>query len=149
MIIADLRDLTRYEQIIPYFNELNAFIKTNNLNTIAKGKISIVEEEIFINIVEFELKNKQEQNIEAHQDYLDIHIPLNREETIGWKKTEECAHETKPYEKKNDCVLFSDAPDIYFTLKPGQFAVVYPEDAHAPAIGEGIIRKAIVKIRMT
>jgi len=148
MILADLRDLTRYKRIIPYFNELNAFLKTNDLKTFAKGKISIVEEELFINIVEFELKNKEEQIIEAHQDYLDIHIPLNTEETIGWKKKEECAHETKPYEKENDCVLFSDVPDIYFTLKPGQFAIVYPEDAHAPAIGEGIIKKAIVKIRM-
>lgn len=54
----------------------------------------------------------------------------------------------KPYEKENDCVLFSDIPEVFFTLKPGQFAVVFPEDAHAPAIGEGIIKKAIVKIKV-
>lgn len=149
MILADLRDFRRYKQIIPYFSELNNFLKTHDLNTFATGKISIIEEEIFINIVEFALKSKQEQIIEAHQEYLDIHIPLNTKETIGWKKTEECTDETKPYEKDNDCVLFSDVPDVYFTVKPGQFAVVFPEDAHAPAIGEGIIKKAIVKIKIT
>lgn len=27
MILADLRDFRRYKQIIPYFNELNNFLK--------------------------------------------------------------------------------------------------------------------------
>ncbi len=33
-------------------------------------------------------------------------------------------------------------------LRPGQFCIVYPEDAHAPMIGEGTERKLICKVRL-
>ena len=33
-------------------------------------------------------------------------------------------------------------------LLPGQFAIVYPEDPHAPAVGTGKIRKLIAKVAL-
>ncbi|MGL4909210.1 MAG: YhcH/YjgK/YiaL family protein, partial [Bacteroidales bacterium] len=33
-------------------------------------------------------------------------------------------------------------------LTPGDIVIVYPEDAHAPAIGYGKIRKVIAKIKL-
>ncbi len=149
MIFADLRSITRYKEVIPYFSELLDFLQSNDLQSKEKGKISIVGDELFVNIVDLDLKSKEDQVLEAHYEYLDIHIPLNREEIIGWKAIEDCANVSKPYEEENDCVFFSDKPTVYFTLKPGQFCVVYPEDAHAPAIGQGAIRKAIVKIKIS
>jgi len=148
MILANLKDINRYEQIIPHYKELIAFLNANDLNAADKGKITILDEELFINVVEINAKNKDEQILEAHRDYLDIHIPFSQEEIIGWKATENCHQYIEQYSKENDCVLFSDRPTTYVKILPGEFAIVFPEDAHAPAIGEGILRKAIVKIRM-
>ena len=39
-------------------------------------------------------------------------------------------------------------PQTYYTLRPGQFTMLLPEDGHAPMVGEGSIRKIIVKVRM-
>ncbi|MEJ7678546.1 MAG: YhcH/YjgK/YiaL family protein [Segetibacter sp.] len=43
---------------------------------------------------------------------------------------------------------YNDKPDTYFTLQAGQFAIFYPEDVHAPQIGEGPIKKLVVKIKL-
>ena len=37
---------------------------------------------------------------------------------------------------------------LFATLQPGEFAIVYPEDPHAPVIGEGKIRKLIGKVKL-
>ena len=42
-------------------------------------------------------------------------------------------------------MLFHEEPTSFVDLKPGQFAIVWPEDPHAPLIGEGKVRKLIVK----
>ena len=35
----------------------------------------------------------------------------------------------------------------YYTMRPGQFTVLFPEDGHAPMVGEGTVHKIIVKVR--
>ena len=45
-------------------------------------------------------------------------------------------------------IFYSDKPDTYFQFKAGQFAIFYPEDVHAPMIGEGPIKKLVVKVKL-
>ena len=45
------------------------------------------------------------------------------------------------YNPEKDVRYFHDAADTYFQLTDGQFAIFFPEDVHAPMIGEGVIRK--------
>ena len=54
----------------------------------------------------------------------------------------------KPYAAEGDCALYSDAPTTFVDLLPGQFMIVYPEDPHAPLIGQGKIRKLIAKVKL-
>ena len=46
-----------------------------------------------------------------------------------------------------DILLFDDVPQTFYTMRPGQFTVLFPEDGHAPMVGEGTVRKIIVKER--
>lgn len=46
-----------------------------------------------------------------------------------------------------DIRFFDDEPETFYTLRPGQFTIFFPEDGHAPMIGEGNVRKIIVKVR--
>ena len=55
---------------------------------------------------------------------------------------------TKEYEADCDCALTNQAPSAYINLDPYDMVIVYPEDAHAPAIGSGQIRKIIAKIKI-
>ena len=78
-----------------------------------------------------------EQVLEVHRDYVDIHILLEGKERIGWKAIEDVNQLKQAYQKEGDCALYSDVPTTFVDLLPGQFAIVYPEDPHAPVIGEG------------
>ena len=42
--------------------------------------------------------------------------------------------------------FFGDEPQCHITVRPGQFIIFFPEDAHAPNIGIGNHRKLCVKI---
>ena len=49
---------------------------------------------------------------------------------------------------KRDFALYAQKASTYFTVKPGQFYIMFPEDAHAPIIGNGTLRKLIAKVRV-
>jgi YhcH/YjgK/YiaL family protein len=52
------------------------------------------------------------------------------------------------FNQEKDIQFFDDKPQTYYTLTPGQFTILLPEDSHAPLVGEGPIRKAIIKVML-
>ena len=51
-----------------------------------------------------------------------------------------------PFNEEDDYAVYAEAAQTYLTIRPGEFAIVWPEDAHAPIIGEGTLRKLIAKV---
>ena len=117
-------------------------------NSADLGRIEVDGDHLFINNVNPECVTSDQQVLELHHDYIDVHILLEGEEMIGWKALEDLQNETKAYSKEEDCALYSDRPTTYVSLLPGQFVIVYPEDPHAPVIGSGKIRKLIAKVKL-
>lgn len=148
MIISKLENSSRIEPLHPLFKRLFDYVKQHDLLNHELGRIVLEGDELFINNVELQGVSLEKQPLEIHRDYIDVHILLEGEESIGWKAIEDLTDETKPYEKDGDCALYSDRPTTCVKMKPGEFVIVYPEDPHAPAIGEGKIRKLIAKVRV-
>jgi YhcH/YjgK/YiaL family protein len=148
MIVSNLQNSKRIESLHPLFTTLFEYVKTHDLLHAELGRIEIDGDKLFINNVNPECVARDKQVLELHHDYIDVHILLEGKETIGWKATEDLKEETKPYEKEGDCALYSDTPTTYVDIYPGEFVLVYPEDAHAPVIGEGKIRKLIAKVKL-
>lgn len=146
MIIGDIKHSSRYESLHPLFKKAFEIAKNTDWFATELGKKEIDGENLFIINSNPECLSKENQVLEYHKKYLDIHILLEGEETIGWKSLDDCQNEKKAFDTTDDYGLYSDIPTSYATLKVGQFAIVYPEDAHAPIIGEGKIRKLVVKI---
>lgn len=148
MIVSDLRNSQRIELLHPLFKRLFEYVKTHDLLHAELGRIELQGDELFINNVNPTCISSDKQVLEAHQVYIDVHILLEGVETIGWKSIDNVEHEVNPYDKEGDCVLYSDSPTAFVTLYPGQFMIVFPEDPHAPIIGEGKIRKLIAKVKL-
>lgn len=148
MIVSNLQNSRRVESLHPLFKTLFDYVKTHDLLHAEPGRIEIKGDDLFINNVNPECVERDKQVLEVHRDYIDVHILLEGAETIGWKAIEDLTSETKPYEKEGDCALYSDTPTTFVDLLPGQFAIVFPEDPHAPVIGRGKIRKLIAKVKM-
>nr|WP_314439501.1 YhcH/YjgK/YiaL family protein [uncultured Porphyromonas sp.] len=149
MVLGTLKDSARYGALHPLFARVFAYIKEHDLLHAELGRIELEGDTLFINNVEPATVLQADQPLEAHQAYLDIHVLLEGRERIGWRSTDSCERPRAAFDVENDFVLYDDAPTSYVDLQPGDFAIVYPEDAHAPLIGQGEkIRKLIIKARV-
>lgn len=146
MIVSNLQNSQRIESLHPLFKTLFDYVKTHDLLHAELGRIEIDGERLYINNVNPECVAPEKQVLELHRDYIDVHILLEGTETIGWKALEDLQNEVKAYSEEEECALYSDVPTAYVNLLPGQFVIVYPEDPHAPIIGQGRIRKLIAKV---
>ena len=148
MIVSRLESSSRIESLHPLFKQLFDYVKTHDLLNAPLERIELDGDNLFINNVNPECVPADKQVLEMHRDYIDVHILLTGQETIGWKAVETLEHQAQAYQKEGDCALYSDRPTLFATLQPGEFAIVYPEDPHAPVIGEGKIRKLIGKVKL-
>ena len=80
--------------------------------------------------------------------YIDIQVLIRGEqETFGWSERADLRKPLGEFDAQKDIRFFDDEPQTFYTLRPGQFTIFFPEDGHAPMIGEGDVRKIIVKVR--
>jgi biofilm protein TabA len=93
-----------------------------------------------------DLKTKDAAKLEAHERYVDIQVMFSGEEVFGWKLTDECEQPQAPYNAEKDVILYDDTPDGYWPLLENMFVIFFPEDAHAPMVGEGKVEKLVVKV---
>lgn len=147
MILSNLKNSERIESLHPRFAQLFSYVKTHDLLNTPLGRIELDGDNLFINNVEAAAKAEADQPLELHRTYIDVHILLVGNERIGWKaigQLEDCSD----YDQAGDCMLSKDRATASVDIHPGEFVIVYPEDAHAPLIGEGMIRKLIAKVRL-
>ena len=146
MIIDTLDNLGKYVGLNPLFADVVAFLKENDLNTLEAGKHLIKDKDLFVNITTTKGRAKEAAVLETHIDMIDIQIPLDTEETFGY--TPLCDLPDYEYNPEKDMTKYGDTPSqTYVTVKPGQMAIFFPQDGHAPCIGDKDIRKAIFKVK--
>ena len=148
MILTTLNDSQRIEALHPLFKTLFDYVKSHNLLDEPPGRITIDGDNLFINNSLAQGVARDAQVLEIHRQYIDVHILLEGNETIGWKPLGEINHISKPYDEAGDCELSDDRPTAFIDMLPGHVLVVYPEDPHAPVICNGKIRKLIGKVRV-
>ena len=148
MILDTLNNSDRYVHLHRHFAKAFEHIKSLNLATLEPGKYEIDGKEIHAAISLKDGYTKEQAKFEAHNNYIDIQVCPSGSETIGWKPREACKDEKEPYNADKDVIFYNDRPDTYFDFSEGQFAIFYPDDVHAPMIGEGPIKKLVIKIKL-
>jgi len=149
MIIDSLSNAAKYFGLHKSFEKSFDFIKTIDPATSEAGKFTIDGKDVHASIAIKETGVKPEDaKFEAHKNYMDIQVVLGGSETFGWKPVEKCVSPKDVYNTEKDIIFYNDKPDTYFTLLPGQFAIFFPEDVHAPVIGDGPIKKLVVKVKI-
>ena len=148
MIISSLQHSERIESLHPLFKMAFDYIKSHDLLNTPCGRIELQGDDLFINNVNPECIAAEKQVLEMHRKYIDIHVLLEGEETIGGKDLADTGLPTKPYDEDADCALYAEPATVYAKLHPGQFMIVWPEDPHAPVIGSRKVRKLIVKVKI-
>lgn len=148
MVLGDLNEIGRFAILGEDISIALRWIKENMALPFHKGKIEIKPERITVNCEEVAMVPRGKQFIEAHRRFIDIHVPLSGEETIGWASVSDLKNIIRPYDEEKDIIFYGEAPQCLLPIFPGQFAIFFPEDGHAPNIGTGNHRKFCVKIAL-
>ncbi len=149
MIIGSLTRTKRFEILHPDFKKVFEYVRSRDWQRVAAGKIILEEDKIWVNVDEVTGKPREAAKLEAHNRFIDIQIPLLQEETFGWGERDRLTvEEGEGYQAQNDILFYQDRPALYFTLPVGDFVIFFPEDAHAPCIGKGKMKKIVVKIEL-
>ncbi len=149
MILDSLQNAENYHAIHPLFAAAFRYIAEVAAGSVPDGKYPVAEG--LSAILSTGIGKTREASLakfECHDRYIDIQVCLQGHETIGWKGRAACTVPNGAYNEEKDVRYFSDAPDTFFDLCAGQFAVFFPEDVHAPMIGEGELKKLVIKVKI-
>lgn len=146
MILDSLKNAASTLALNPLFKQAFEFIQNNDLSKMEPGKTIIDGDKLFISVMEIEGKTPEAAKMESHVKYIDIQVVISGVETMGWTAIEHCTDAIEPYNAEKDLQFFTNQPSTYLTVNPGEFAIFFPEDGHAPGIGNGPIKKAVVKV---
>jgi YhcH/YjgK/YiaL family protein len=147
MIIDTLDNLNKYAALNPLFADVIEFLNSHDIRTLEAGKYPIKDKDLFMNLQVAAGRSKEAAFLETHIEMIDIQIPISCAETFGY--TPLCDLPDFEYNTEKDITKYGDTkPQTYVTVNPGQFAIFFPQDGHAPCItDEPEIRKAIFKVK--
>lgn len=149
MIIDTLKNAPKYFSVHPLFEKAFNYIQQKDLKNTSDEKVDVADglKAIFSN-APGKTKEASMAKFECHNKNIDIQLCIDGVETIGWKPREACKNPAGDYNAEKDVLFYNDNPDMFFQLTNLQFAIFFPEDVHAPMIGEGTIRKLVMKVRV-
>ena len=148
MILSNLKNRVELEKLHPLMPRLFEWLEQTDVLTLPLGIHEIEGRDLFINNQAPELFTKENAPIEVHKNYIDVQVLLEGAETMGWKPLEEITTWRGEYDEAKDVRFSDERCDHFVTLKAGELTVFYPEDGHAPAIGDAPIRKFIAKLKI-
>ena len=146
MIYDVLANADRYAGLHPLFERAFAFLRDTDFAAMTPGRYPLSGESLFAIVEEAEGRARETAQLECHRKYIDIQYVLHGLDEMGWKPLCDCREPAAEYSDKRDIAFFRDPPATWITVPPGAYCVFFPEDAHAPLVGAGPIRKVVMKV---
>ena len=148
MILARLEQADRYFDLHPDFPAAIAFLRGRPLADLPQGRIEITGT-VYATVSRSPARQRSEARLEAHRKHIDIQFVISGVEEMGWKARGRCQRPHDQYDAGKDIEFFADVPDSYITVHPGEFVIFFPDDAHAPLIGAGVVHKVVIKVPLS
>ncbi len=144
MVIDKIENLENYASLNPLFAQAIEFLKQTDLNAHEIGKVKLQGDDLVVNFAQARPKTKEEAKLETHNRFIDIQIPLDGVEVMGYTPRADLPE--AEYNAEKDITFYPGLAESYLTIKPGMFAIFFPEDGHAPGVTPDGVKKVIVKV---
>ena len=147
MICDTLDQLHLYKGLHKNLNTAIEFLAAHPLDTLPLGRTEVDGDEVFINVMDADLKPHTGSHAEYHRLYADLQIDLTGGE--GWGYTNIPGKEIGEF--TGDCGFQDSASVVTGALGEGRFVLFFPGELHRPGVempGCDRVRKAVVKIKM-
>ncbi len=146
MIFATVANADRYAALHILFPRAIKFMRDTNMLVLEPGIYPIVGDDLFAIVENVDGRSRADAQLECHRRYIDIQLVLEGTDEMGWKALTDCHNPVSDYSAEKDIQFFHDAPATWIATPPGAFCIFFPEDAHAPLVSTGNIRKVVFKI---
>ncbi len=149
MILTTLTQSHRYAQLHPLFPLAFEFMRNTDLYALKPGRYPIAGDDLFAIVEHVPGRTREMARLECHRRYIDIQLILDGVDEMGWKPLADCYNPVSEYSAEKDIQFFHDAPASWIATPPDAFCIFFPDDAHAPLVSSGEVRKVIFKIAAT
>lgn len=146
MIIDHLQRAQRYLSTHPGIRAGVEFLRRPDLKQLAAGRHELDGHRLFAIVALDQGRGREKSLLEFHRKYIDIQYLAVGVDIIGWRPTELCDRIATPYDEEKDIGFFYDRPETWAEVPDGYFAILFPEDAHAPLATTGNVHKVVVKV---
>lgn len=149
MILDTLENADRYAVLSPRFALAFDYLRSLT-GTEAAGRVELDGDRVFAIVQTYTTKAEEDALFEAHRRYIDVQYLHAGRETILWAPLKTMSEVKMPYNDEKEAALFGRVPATTpIHMEAGSFAILYPEDAHAPCIhwdGPCEVFKVVVKV---
>ena len=147
MIIDKIENLDKYVKRHPHFQVVSDYVKQNDISAHPLSKKELLGKEVVANFCTQTGKTQEQARLETHDVMIDIQMPLTSSEIYGYSSRSSLP--AAEYNEEKDITFYPGLAEKYFTLRPGEFAIFFPQDAHAPGISElNEFNKVIFKVKL-
>ncbi len=122
------------------------YLASSDFATVPDGRVDLDGDALFALVQRYVTKPHDQGTWEAHRRYADVQYLAVGAEQVGYAGLHNLTLQ-QPYSEAGDVVLLEGQGGL-LSLRSGDFAVFFPEDAHMPglACGEpGHVLKVVVK----
>ncbi len=142
MIVANIQNKAEYYGIHPELDKALDCLTPEFLEQAATEKTLLDGENLFVTKFHLETVPEEETFFEAHRQYLDIQVVTQGQERV------EIAHpDTLTLtEHRGDFYGYTGTGEQTVVLRPGNFLIVFPGDAHRLKLPVGESRKPFTRV---
>ena len=148
MIYAKNADALAYRGIHPNLDLALEHITPEFLASLRDNqRVELKGDLVYCTRFTYETIPQEESFFEAHRRYLDIHIMVEGEERVDMNRPEDLT--LTDAQEGNDFYAYQGESWHSTVLKPGEFLVVFPGDAHRIKVqvdGPKTVSKAVFKV---
>lgn len=151
MITDNIDHLRRYA--VPKTEEILEFIARHDCANLPDGEIELEGRQLFVRIMSYHPKEASENSFEIHRIYADMQYIASGAELMQTARMDDLTPLTD-YKPQEDYQFFkvSGHAMTEVTVKTGEFAVFYPQEAHRPSClcegYRGLVKKLVFKVRI-
>jgi len=147
-MIADyIKNLNRYKGINANLDRAIDFLLTGDFDSLA-ASTKLDGDNVYVNKQTVTLTSEQDALWESHFDYMDIHVPLEGVNVVGYLNDESDVEFTDIRRESDAELSRSSVVAKKVELNSGMCAVLWPGEPHKPNLGEGSCLKLVVKVRI-
>jgi len=147
MILASNDTALEYRGIHPNLDLALGHITPEFLASLGEERVELKGDEVYCTKFTYETVPAEEAFFEAHRLYLDIHLMLSGSERVELASPSALTQ----FDHQGDFYAYRGQGRHSLILSPGDFLVVFPDDAHKIKMqvdGPATVSKAVFKVKI-